>query len=82
MCTVGLYAIEHCVLVHLLIEDFGLAGSPRHCWKDLVVDRLLAVGCCLGFGLIYSWPALVGYWGLTGWDGFFVQTPVPTEQLE
>ena len=30
----------------------------------------------------FSWLALVGYWGLAGWDGFVVQTPVPMEQVE
>ena len=82
VCTVGLYATEHCILVHLVIEDFGLAGSLWHCWEDLVVDRLLAADCCLGSRVGYSWLALVGYWGLAGWDGFAVQTPVPMEQVE
>ena len=82
MCTVGLSAMEHYVLVHLVVEDFGLADLSRHCWEDLVVDRLLAVDCCLGSRVSYSWLALVGYWGLAGWDGFAVQTPVPMEQVD
>ena len=68
--------------MHLVVEDFGLAGSPWHCWEDLVVDRLPVVGCCLGSKLGYLWLAFVGYWGLAGWDGFAVQTPVPMEQVE
>ena len=79
MCKVGFYATERCVLVHLVVEDFGLASSPRHCWEDSVVDHLAVVDCCLGSGVDYSWLALVGYWGLAGWDGFVVQTPVPLE---
>ena len=79
MCTVGLYAMKCCVLVHLVIEDFGVTGLPQHCWEDLVVDCLLEVDCCLGSKVGYSWLALVGYWGLAGWDGFVVQTPIPME---
>ena len=77
VCTVGLYATEHYVLVHLVVEDFGLAGSLWHCWEDLVVDHLPMIGCCLGSGVSYSWLSLVGYWGLAGWDGFSMQTPIP-----
>ena len=51
MCAVGLSATERCVLVHLVIEDFGLVGSPRHFWEDLVVNHLPAVDCCLGSGV-------------------------------
>ena len=82
MCMVGLPAMECCVLVHLVVEDFGLASLLQHCWGDLVVDHLPAVDCCLGFGVNYSWLALVGYWGLVGWDGFVVKTPIPTEEVE
>ena len=82
VCMVGLSAMECCILVHLVIEDFGLAGSPWHCWEDLVVDRLPAVDCFLGFRVSYSWLSLVGCWGLAGWDGFVMQTPVPMEQVE
>ena len=74
--------MECCLLVHLVAEYFGLVGLPQYCWEDLVVDRLLVVDCCLGSGVGYSWLALVGYWGLAGWDNFAVQTPVPTEQVE
>ena len=63
----------------MFVEDFGLVGSPQHCWENFVVDRLPMVGCFLGSGIGYSWLALVGYWGLAGWDGFVVQTPVPME---
>ena len=80
VCTVGLYATECCVLVHLVVEDFGLAGSPQHCWEDLVVDHLPVIDYYLGSWLSYFWLALIGYWGLAGWDSFVVQTPVPMEQ--
>ena len=56
----------------MVVEDFGLAGFPRHCWEDLVVDHLPVVDCCLGFRLGYFWISLDGYWGLAGWDGFAV----------
>ena len=65
--------------MHLVVEDFGLADSPRNCWEDLVVDRLLAIDCCLGPWVDYSWLAFVGCWGLAGWDSFAVQTPIPME---
>ena len=52
VCTIGLYATEHCILVHLVVEDFGLASFSRHYWEDLVVDRLLVVDCFLGFGVV------------------------------
>ena len=81
MCTVGLYATERCVLVHLVVEDFGLADLPQHYWEYLVVECLPVVGCCLGFEVGYSWLALVGYWGLAGWDGFVVQTHIPMEHV-
>ena len=82
VCTVGLYAIEHCILVHLVVEDFGLAGSLRHCWEEWVVEHLLAVDCFLDSRVGYSWLSLVGCWGLVGWDDFAVQTPVPIEWKE
>ena len=82
VCTVGLSTIEHCVSVHLVLEDFGLASLPQNCWEDFVVDLLPTVDYCLGSGISYSWLSLVGYWGLTGWGFFVVQTPVPTEQVE
>ena len=63
VCTVGLFATERCILVHLVVEDFGLAGLPRHCWEDLVVDCLPAVDCFLGSGVSYSWLSLVAYLG-------------------
>ena len=44
---VGLYATERCILVHLVVGDFGRVGSLRHCWEGLVVDRLPVVGYCL-----------------------------------
>ena len=50
--------------------------------EGLVVDHLPAVDCCLGSEVSYSWLALVGYWGLAGWDSLVVQTPVPMEQVE
>ena len=40
------------------------------------------VDCCLGFGVGYSWLALVGYWGQAGWDSFAVRTLVPMERVE
>ena len=79
---VGLYTTGCFVSVHLVMEDFGLAGFPRHCWEDLVVDRLPMVDCCLGSGVSYSYLSLVGYLGLASWDSFAVQTPVPMEQVE
>ena len=48
----------------------------------MVVDHLPAVDYWLGSGVCCFWLALFGYWGLAGWDGFVVQTPVPTEQVE
>ena len=65
VCTVGLYAMERCVSVHLVVEDFGLAGSPRHYWEDLVVDCLPAVDCCLGSKLGYCLLSLVA---LHNWE--------------
>ena len=53
VCMVGLYAMGHCVLVHLVAGDSGLAGLLRHCWEDLVVDRLPVVGCFPGCGASY-----------------------------
>ena len=40
------------------------------------------VYCCLGSEVSYSGLDLVGYWGLFGWDGFSMQTPIPMEQVE
>ena len=49
--------------MHLVIEDFGLAGSSQHCWEDLVVDLLPVVDCFLGSRVGYSKLALVdGGW--------------------
>ena len=79
VCMVGLYATERCVFVDLVVEDFGMVGLLWHCWEDLVVESLPIVDFCLGSGVSYSWLALVGYWGLAGWDGFVVQTLVPME---
>ena len=76
---VGLYAIGHCISIHLVVEGFGLAGLLQHCWEGLFVDRLPALDCCLGFGVGYSYLALDGYWGLASWDGFVVQTLVPSK---
>ena len=45
---VGLYATECCILVHLVVEDFGLVGLLWDCWEGLVVDHLLVVGYWLG----------------------------------
>ena len=70
------------MLVHLVVEDFGMTSLLQHCWEDLVVDLLPAVDCCLGSRIDYSWLSLVGYWGLVGWDGFVVKTLVPMEQVE
>ena len=53
VCMVGLCAMGHCVLVHLVVEDFGLAHLP-HCWEGLVVDHLLVVDCFLSSGVGYS----------------------------
>ena len=68
--------------MHFAAEDFALAVLPWHCWEGLVVDRLPVIDCFLGPRLSYFWLSLVGYWGLAGWDGFVVQTPVPMEQVE
>ena len=51
---VGLYVTERCILVHLVVEDFGMVGFPQHYWEDLVVDRLPVVDCCLSFRVGYS----------------------------
>ena len=51
---VGLYTMELCVLVHLVMEDFGIAGLSWHCWEGLVVYLLLAVDYFLGSGVGYS----------------------------
>ena len=51
---VGLSATECCVSVHLVVEDFGMASLPWHCWEDLVVDFLPVVDCFLVFGVGYS----------------------------
>ena len=80
--TIGLYTTECCILVHLVVEDFGPTDFPWHCWEDLLVDHLPVIDCFLGSRVSYSWLSLVGYWGLDGWYSFAVQTPVPMEQLE
>ena len=66
----------------MVAKYFWLTGLPRHCWEGLVVDHLPAVDCCLGSGVGYSWLALVSNWGLAGWYGFAVQTPIPMERVE
>ena len=76
VCIVGLCATARCAMVRLVVVDFGLAGLPWHCWEDLVVDHLPMVDCFFGSRLSYFWLALVGYWGLDGWDGFAMQTPI------
>ena len=58
---VGFYATGHYVSVHLVLEDFGLARLPRHCWEGLVFNCLPAVDCFLGSGVGYFWIALIGY---------------------
>ena len=63
----------------LVAEDFGLSGFPRHCWESLVVDRLPTVDCFLSSRVSYSYLSLIDYWGLAGWDGFVVQTPILME---
>ena len=63
VCTVGLCETECCVLVHSVVGGFGLVGLPRHCWEGSVVDRLLAIGYCLGCGVSYFELSLVDYWG-------------------
>ena len=50
VCMVGLCAMGHCVLVHLVMGGSGLAGLLRRCWEDLIVDHLLVVGYFLGCG--------------------------------
>ena len=66
----------------MVTGGFELVSLPYHCWEDLVVDCLLVVGYCLNFGLSCFWLALVGYWGLVGWDGFAVKTLVPKVLVE
>ena len=73
---------ERCVLVHSIVGGFGRVGLLWHCWEGLVVDRLPTVDYWLGSKVDCFWLALVGYWGMAGWDGFVVQTPIPTEQVE
>ena len=51
---VGLCATGHCVLVHLVMEDFGLVGLPWNYWEGLVVNLLPVVDCFLGSGVGYS----------------------------
>ena len=46
--------------MRLVVEDFGLASFPQHCWEGLVVDHLPAVGYWLGSGADYFYLALVG----------------------
>ena len=79
---VGLCAMEHCILVHLVMGGFGSAGFPQHYWEDSVVDHLPAVGCCPSCGADYFYLALVDCWGKAGWDGFSMQTLIPTERVE
>ena len=79
ICTVDLSAMERCVSMHLVIEDFWLVGSPRHCWEDLVVDHLPVVDYWLGSKVGCFWLSLVGYWVLASWGGFVLQTPIPME---
>ena len=50
---VGLCAMGHCVLVHLVMGGFELAGLLRHGWEGLVVNHLPVVGCWLGSGADY-----------------------------
>ena len=58
---VGMYAMEHCILVHLVMEGFGRVILPRHCWGGLVVDYLPAVDYWIGFRVGYFGPSLVDY---------------------
>ena len=51
---VGLYAKGHCLLVHLVVEDFGLVSLSQHCWEDLVAEYLPVVDCFLGSRVAYS----------------------------
>ena len=74
---VGLYTMERCVLVRLVVGGFELVSLPRHCWEGSVVDHLLMVGCCLDSWLSYLWLSLVGFVGMVGWDGFAMQTLDP-----
>ena len=50
---VGLYTTEHCVSMHLVMEDFWQVGLSQHCWEGLVIDRLPVVGYWLGSGADY-----------------------------
>ena len=50
---VGLCTMGRCILVHLVVGDFGWVGLLWHFWEDLVVDRLPAVGYWLGFKADY-----------------------------
>ena len=60
----------------MVAKDFGLVGFPLHCLEGLAIDCLPVVDCFLRSGIGYFLPALVGYWGLVGWENFVVQTPV------
>ena len=82
VCTIGLCETRRCVLVHLVVGDFGWVSLLRHCWEGLVIDRLPVVGYWLGSGADYYGPHLVDYWGLAGWDDFVVKILVPVEQVE
>ena len=66
----------------LRLDAFGCGGFwvgrlAAALLGGLVVDHLLVVDYWLGSGVGCFWLALVGYWGLAGWDVFAVQTPVP-----
>ena len=82
VCTVGLCAMGHYVLVHLVVGGFGWVGLLQHCWEGLVVDHLPTVGYWPGSRADYFYLSLVDCWGQAGWDSFVVQTLVPTGCVE
>ena len=50
---VGLCTTERCILVHLVVGEFGWVGFSRNCWEDLVIGHLPVVDYWLGFGADY-----------------------------
>ena len=50
---VGLFTTGNYVLVHLVMEDFGLASFSWHYWEGLVVDYLPMVDYFLGTRVDY-----------------------------
>ena len=64
VCMVGLHAIEHCVLVHLVVEDFGLPVFHDIVGRILLLTASLRLIVSLVLGsVIPGLPLLV----IGGW---------------